>query len=139
MSLLLSNISLWYRASSPYRRLYAVCNIYAYGTTIRVWYRKTYHTHMVHTIHIRHVRTICVWYEIRIQYTTELSTFSNYLHEAICYSHKFSKKIWAIFSIRSCPGKELWWWAFVCTFMVSWSIAYKIEFLSISLTHVRQW
>ena len=29
--------------------------VYAYGTTIRVWYRKTYHTRMVHTIRVQYV------------------------------------------------------------------------------------
>ena len=39
-------------------------------------------------------------------HTAELSTFSNNLHEAICYSQALSKKICTIFSVRSCPGKE---------------------------------
>ena len=29
--------------------------VYAYGTTIRVWYRKTYHTRMVRTVRVRYV------------------------------------------------------------------------------------
>ena len=36
--------------------------VYAYGTTIRVWYSKTYHTRMVRTVRVR--------YEIRVWYTT---------------------------------------------------------------------
>ena len=29
--------------------------VYPYGTTIRVWYRKTYHTRMVRTVRVRYV------------------------------------------------------------------------------------
>ena len=41
-------------------------------------------------------------------HTVELSTFSNNLHEAICYSQELTKKIYATFSVRSCPGKEFY-------------------------------
>ena len=43
----------------------------------------------------------------KTNHTTELSTFSNNLHEAICYSQELSKKICAIFSVRSYPGRVL--------------------------------
>ena len=39
-------------------------------------------------------------------HTVELSTFSNSLHEAICYSQELTKKNCTTFSMRSCPGKE---------------------------------
>ena len=45
--------------------------------------------------------------ENRKFHTAELSTFSNNLHEAICYSQELSKKICTIFSVRSCPGRVL--------------------------------
>ena len=55
--------------------------------------------------------------------SVELSTFSNNLHEAICYSQELTKKICATFSVRSCPGKEILRWALVHTFMASRVIA----------------
>ena len=36
-----------------------------------------------------------------------VSTFSNNLNEAICYSQELSKKIYAIFTVRSCPDRVL--------------------------------
>ena len=67
---------------------------YAYGTTIRVWYRKTYYTRMVRTVRVRYVpyaygmkyaygtqqgqeEAVCT--RVRLQYAT--STVSN-LHVA---------------------------------------------------------
>ena len=40
----------------------AIADIHSVWASIRVWYRKTYHTRMV--------RTVRVWYEIRVRYTT---------------------------------------------------------------------
>ena len=74
----------------------------------------------------------------KISYSAELSTFSDNLHEAICYSQELSKKICTIFSVRSCPGRVLT----VGTahiFMTSRAIACMMEFFCpISLTHVRK-
>ena len=70
---------------------------------------------------------------------SELSTFSNDLHEAICYSQELSKKICAIFSVRSCPGKEFRRWAWNHTSMASRAIVCTMRFFCpISLTHDRK-
>ena len=63
-----------------------------------------------------------------LKYVVELSTFSNSIHEAICYSQESLTKIWVIFSMISCPGREFWWWGLAYTFMASRSITYRIKF-----------
>ena len=48
--------------------------VYAYGTTIRVWYRKTYHTRMVRTVRVRYVPYA---YGMKYAYGTQQPRLSN--------------------------------------------------------------
>ena len=50
--------------------------VYAYGTTIRVWYRKTYHTRMERTVRVRYVPYA---YGMKYAYGTQQAYSSHYL------------------------------------------------------------